>query len=95
MRRPKSSGRPRRRLPTVLLAGVATVGLLAAACSDASSAPTEAAAARPIAENVDIGGGRTIYVECHGEGAPTVLLLSGGGTASDLWHAADQDPPNV
>ena len=24
-----------------------------------------------------------------------MLLLSGGGTATDLWHAADQDPPNV
>ena len=48
-----------------------------------------------IAENVDIGGGRTIYVECQGEGSPTVLLLSGGGTASDLWHAPDQDGPNV
>jgi pimeloyl-ACP methyl ester carboxylesterase len=48
-----------------------------------------------IAEQVDIGGGRTIYVECHGEGSPTVLLLSGGGTASDLWHAPEQTTPNV
>ncbi len=24
-----------------------------------------------------------------------MLLLSGGGTASDLWHAPDQDGPNV
>ena len=45
-----------------------------------------------IAENVDIGGGRSIYVECQGEGSPTVLLLSGGGTASDLWHAPGQVP---
>ena len=61
----------------------------------ASTATTDPAATGSIAENVDIGGGRTIYVECQGEGSPTVLLLSGGGTASDLWHAPDQDGPNV
>lgn len=94
------SDHPRLRLPVVLVAVVA-VTLVAAACSDpdsdsgSSSDTTSASATRTIAENVDIGGGRSIYVECHGEGSPTVLLLSGGGTASDRWHAADQDPPNV
>ena len=58
----------------------------------AATSTTAPAATGSIAEDVDIGGGRTIYVECHGEGSPTVLLMSGGGTASDLWHAPDQDP---
>lgn len=81
---------------------VAVVGIFLAACSGTGSgsspattqaaAPTQAPTTRTVAENVDIGGGRTIYVECHGEGSPTVLLLSGGGTASDLWHAPDQQP---
>ncbi|MDN5930483.1 MAG: alpha/beta hydrolase, partial [Pseudonocardia sp.] len=87
------------RRPAVLLTGVVTVALLAAACSSSGSGampdPTAAPATRTIAENVDIGGGRSIYVECHGEGSPTVLLFSGGGTATDLWHAPDQGPPNV
>ena len=26
---------------------------------------------------VDIGGGRTMYLECHGNGSPTVVLVSG------------------
>jgi pimeloyl-ACP methyl ester carboxylesterase len=84
--------RPRRSKGAVL--GVAlTVAVVASACS--STGTTKAGATGSIAENVDIGGGRSIYVECRGEGSPTVLLLSGGGTASDLWHAPDQDPPNV
>jgi pimeloyl-ACP methyl ester carboxylesterase len=32
---------------------------------------------------------------CHGSGSPTVLLISGTDTASDLWHAADQKGPTV
>jgi pimeloyl-ACP methyl ester carboxylesterase len=75
---------------------VALVGTFLAACSspDSGSSPaaTQAPVTRTVAENVDIGGGRSIYVECHGEGSPTVLLLSGGGTASDLWHAPGQEP---
>ena len=67
----------------------------ASTTAPASTATTDPAATGSIAENVDIGGGRTIYVECQGEGSPTVLLLSGGGTASDLWHAPDQEGPNV
>ena len=31
-----------------------------------------------------------MYIECHGSGSPTVLLIPGTDTASDLWHAADQ-----
>jgi pimeloyl-ACP methyl ester carboxylesterase len=75
--------------------------MVCAACSspDAGASPTtRAASSATVAENVDIGGGRSIYVECHGEakdGAPTVLLMSGGGTATDLWHAPEQDGPNV
>ena len=36
-----------------------------------------------------------MYIECHGTGSPTVLLISGTDTASDLWHAADQKGPTV
>ena len=84
-------------------AAALALGAIVAACSSsgdgASSSPTAAPTpSATVAENVDIGDGRTIYVECHGEaedGTPTVLLMSGGGTASDLWHADDQEGPNV
>jgi len=34
---------------------------------------------------VDIGGGRKIYLECHGTGSPTVVLISGTRGAHDDW----------
>jgi pimeloyl-ACP methyl ester carboxylesterase len=36
-----------------------------------------------------------MYMECQGQGSPTVLLLSGADGASDLWHAAGQKGPTV
>jgi len=48
------------------------VKLLAAACSLATTTRAES-----FAERVDIGGGRMMYIECHGSGSPTVLLISG------------------
>src|SRR5207249_7413956 len=49
---------------------------------------------------VDIGGGRKIYLECHGTGSPTVVLISGTRGAHDDWtylidptsHAVAQKP---
>jgi hypothetical protein len=64
--------------------------LIALACSLATTARAES-----FAKRVDIGGGRMIYIECHGSGSPTVLLISGTDTASDLWHAAGQKGPTV
>lgn len=48
-----------------------------------------------VAEPIDVGGGRTIYLECHGTGSPTVILLSGFGNAADIWQEADAYPPSV
>ena len=39
---------------------------------------------------VGIGGGRTMYLECHGKGSPTVVLVSGFRGAHDDWtHVID------
>jgi pimeloyl-ACP methyl ester carboxylesterase len=39
---------------------------------------------------VDIGGGRKMYMECHGRGAPTVVLVSGARGPYDDWtHVID------
>ena len=43
---------------------------------------------------VDIGGGREIYLECRGTGAPTVVLISGGWEAGWIWtYALEPDDP--
>jgi pimeloyl-ACP methyl ester carboxylesterase len=69
---------------------VKLLALIALACSLATTARAES-----FAKRVDIGKGRMMYIECHGNGSPTVLLISGTDTASDLWHAADQKGPTV
>ena len=69
---------------------VKLLALIALACSLATTARAES-----FAKRVDIGRGRMMYIECHGSGSPTVLLIAGTDTASDLWHAADQKGPTV
>src|SRR6516164_3919540 len=69
---------------------VKLLAIIALACSLATTARAES-----FAKRVDVGGGRMMYIECHGSGSPTVLLISGTDTASDLWHAADQKGPTV
>jgi pimeloyl-ACP methyl ester carboxylesterase len=47
-----------------------------------------------FAGSIDIGG-REIYLECRGQGAPLVLLLSGLDASADLWHRPEQPEPTV
>ena len=93
------------------LLGVLGVGLLASltACTDAptgpsaggsgsgsaGSDPSTVSASGELAGPVDVGGGRTIYLECHGTGTPTVVLLSGAGNAGDIWQVTDAVRPPV
>jgi pimeloyl-ACP methyl ester carboxylesterase len=42
---------------------------------------------------VGIGGGRTIYMECHGRGAPTVILEAGLRSRSDFWSERMAETP--
>jgi pimeloyl-ACP methyl ester carboxylesterase len=54
--------------------------------SSTSSAATGSTGARPDrAGPVDIGDGREIYLECHGNGSPTVVLVSGLGDSAEVW----------
>jgi len=69
---------------------VKSLALIGLACSLATTARAQA-----FAKRVDIGGGRMMYIECHGSGSPTVVLMSGAGAASDSWHANDQRGPTV
>jgi pimeloyl-ACP methyl ester carboxylesterase len=38
-----------------------------------------------LAGRVDIGGGRKMYLECHGTGSPTVILISGLLGSAEAW----------
>lgn len=51
-----------------------------------ASAVTADAERGDFAGLVDIGGGRRLYLECRGQGSPTVVLESGGGDAADVWN---------
>src|ERR1044072_306468 len=37
---------------------------------------------------VDIGGGRSLYLNCQGEGSPTVFVIPGKGSYVEGWNAA-------
>jgi pimeloyl-ACP methyl ester carboxylesterase len=41
--------------------------------------------ARDFAGLVEIGGGRSLYMQCRGAGAPTVVLISGKGNGAADW----------
>lgn len=79
-------------LPVVLvLALVSGLCLLA----DATAATPDSRLKRgDFAGLVGIGHGRTIYLECHGHGSPTVILEAGLRSRSDFWsERTDETPP--
>jgi pimeloyl-ACP methyl ester carboxylesterase len=81
----------------MLLAAIVAVVLSAAATALAASrsANNDSAKGSSGKNNdfsglVDIGGGRKMYLECHGKGSPTVVLVSGFRGAHDDWtHVID------
>ena len=68
----------------VVLSAVATA-LAASPNHNNDSAKGSFANNKDFAGLVDIGGGRKMYMECHGEGSPTVVLVSGFRGAHDDW----------
>jgi pimeloyl-ACP methyl ester carboxylesterase len=80
------------------LAGAAIV--LVAGCGSSDPAnetdPTGPAGAdADFAGTVDIGNGRSMYVECRGSGAPTVVLVTGLGERADNWMITAADPTSA
>ncbi|MDQ6774428.1 MAG: alpha/beta hydrolase [Candidatus Dormibacteraeota bacterium] len=61
-----------------------------------SSAPAAAVASPShgtFAGQFNIGGGRELYLQCQGMGAPTVILESGYHDSSSLWSQSETRPP--
>lgn len=44
-----------------------------------------------IARTFDVGGGRSMYLECAGRGSPTVVLVSGLRSSAFEWHTTDPE----
>lgn len=43
---------------------------------------------------VDIGAGRTLFLDCQGNGSPTVLIIPGKGSYAEAWNVVvPQDDP--
>jgi pimeloyl-ACP methyl ester carboxylesterase len=67
------------------------------------AAQTATPAASPVAATgdfsglVDIGGGRRMFLQCRGQGSPTVVLVSGGGNTGGAWTVLPDEgaPPAV
>lgn len=111
------TARSRRARRSAIMALSAAVAVAVAACSDdsastpntagvatttAGSSVTELATNSSIADQVNVGGGRTIsvggrelFLECRGTGSPTVILQSGFGDAGDIWSLSDTTSPAV
>jgi pimeloyl-ACP methyl ester carboxylesterase len=101
---------PRRTQMVALAAGIALMGGACASGRAATEVGDTAAtmgtprttdpASRPTAAQADIAGtfdigGRKMYLECTGQGSPTVVLISGGGIAADLWDSPLGEQPTV
>jgi pimeloyl-ACP methyl ester carboxylesterase len=70
--------------------------LVLTSCATPSPAPPQASgAAGDFAGPVDIGAGRHLFLECHGQGTPTVILESGYHDSSDPWSLTDATRPAV
>jgi pimeloyl-ACP methyl ester carboxylesterase len=77
-----------------LLVLLGCLALLAAALPAAATAADSPLHDGDFAGQVGIGHGRSIYMECHGEGTPTVILDAGLRSRSDFWSVqADADTP--
>jgi pimeloyl-ACP methyl ester carboxylesterase len=45
-----------------------------------------------VAGLIDLGNGRSIYLECRGSGGPTVVLVAGLGDRADTWMTTRDGP---
>lgn len=63
------------------------VGAVAAVLVALSSCASSAAEPPPaVAGPVDLGDGRTLYLDCQGAGAPTVFVIPGLGSYAEVWN---------
>src|SRR4051812_22121367 len=75
-----------KRIPvTGLIVLMLALPITAMAQSATPLAASPSAASVDFAGLVDIGGGRHLYLECHGTGGPTVILEAGYRASARFW----------
>jgi len=79
-----------------VLAVLALVAGLVASCTSGgppssgdAAATTVVPTSGTVAGRIDIGGGRSMYLECSGAGSPTVVLVSGLRSSAQEWHTSE------
>jgi pimeloyl-ACP methyl ester carboxylesterase len=81
--------RPHRSTAALILAAIVAATLApstaVAAGPQSSNAQTVGASRDDFAGLVRIKGGRRLYLECRGQGSPTVLFEAGHGNSADIW----------
>jgi len=70
-----------------------SAGPTAATSSSAASTEGSTNPQADFAGVFDIGGGRKMYLECRGQGSPTVVLLTGYRDTARIWDADLQEYP--
>jgi pimeloyl-ACP methyl ester carboxylesterase len=81
----KADSQSRRRFSVRLIQAVGLLALLLTApLPTLAQSATPSAARGDFAGLVDIGG-RKLYLECHGTGGPTVVLIAGGRSSARYW----------
>ncbi|UUU43741.1 alpha/beta fold hydrolase [Streptomyces sp. NBC_00162] len=89
----------RQRIPFLTACLVAGVLATAPGCGGPSALRGAPAASSSVpatgdySGQVDVGGGRRLYLSCKGSGGPTVILESGIHDSSDTWNITDTRPP--
>ena len=75
-------------LVCILPAGPASQATAAQVATSAAASP---AATGDFSGLIDIGG-RKLYLECRGQGSPTVILEAGAGARADVWSRDNLHP---
>jgi pimeloyl-ACP methyl ester carboxylesterase len=68
-----------------LVLALAVLSLAALAAGGPSASAQSAAGPGEFAGEVTIPGGRSLYLECHGAGSPTVIFEPGLRSRGDIW----------
>ena len=75
---------------------MAAAVLMLTACVAPSPAPTNSALETlEDGRSIEIAPGRTLWIQCAGEGSPTVILESGIHDSSDIWSEVALQSPAV